>query len=458
MHVDDDLPGDQLPLVAVPLPGSLGARLIDDLSRVECPGLTARRRRREELSGASHDPIVWARARGANVVDVEGNRFVDFTAGFGAALLGHSHPSVVAAVQRQSTRLLHALGDVYPSEPKIALERRLAELAPWPARVILGLSGADAVEAALKTAALATKKPGVVAFVGGYHGLSYGAVGVSGYKTAFRAPFAAQLNAKVVFAPFPSVLAPSPDEAEQAVEASLAAVDAALATGEIGAVVVEPILGRGGVEPAPAGFLAALAERARLAGAVLIADEVYTGLGRTGRLFRSIAQRCVPDILVLGKALGGGLPVSACLIREELAQAWGAPDREALHTSTFLGNPLGCAAALASLDVLTRPETADQIRETGQRLESTLTEALRDHRLGVPRTTFARLLVGLTLDGGSGRALAVMRSMLERGYIVLTGGVAGNVLTLTPPMCLTEAQIDGFTHALVASLHATRVP
>lgn len=450
--LDDDLPGDQLPAVAAALPGAAGRQLVDDLSRVECPGLTARRKRREEVSGASHDPIVWARARGANVVDADGNRYVDLTGGFGVALLGHRHPAVVAALHRQVDTLLHALGDVHPSTQKIALERRLAELAPWPARVILGQSGADAVEAALKTAALVTGRPGVLAFEGGYHGLSYGAVAACGYKPAFRAPFAGQLNPRVVFAPFPSPRDPTPTATEARLAESLAAVDAALARGDIGAVLVEPILGRGGVEPAPAGFLAALGERARVAGAVLIADEIYTGLGRTGRMFRSVAQGCTPDVLVLGKALGAGLPVSACLVRDDLAQAWGAPDQEAIHTATHLGNPLACAAALASLDVLTEPDTVARIRATGQALEAALNGALHDHRLGVPRRTYAGLLVGLTLDGGVGRTLAVVRALLEDGYLALPGGVAGDVLTLTPPSCLTPLQMDGFAEALVRAL------
>lgn len=217
-------------------------------------------------------------------------------------------------------------------------------------------------------------------------------------------------------------------------------------------MLVEPILGRGGVEPAPAGFLAALGERARVAGAVLIADEIYTGLGRTGRMFRSVAQGCTPDVLVLGKALGAGLPVSACLVRDDLAQAWGAPDQEAIHTATHLGNPLACAAALASLDVLTEPDTVARIRATGQALEAALNGALHDHRLGVPRRTYAGLLVGLTLDGGVGRTLAVVRALLEDGYLALPGGVAGDVLTLTPPSCLTPLQMDGFAEALVRAL------
>lgn len=444
--MSDPLPptGDLLPSVRESGPGGpVTQSLVDTLAAVECPGLTARRRRREELTGASHDPIVWTEARGANVVDADGNRYVDLTGGFGVALLGHGHPEVVAAVQQQAATLLHALGDVYPSAAKVTLEARLASMVGWPARVILGLSGADAVEAALKTAQLATGRPGVLAFEGGYHGLSYGALAHCGYKLSFREPFARQLNPHVVFAPYPSAAQ---------VDRSLAACSTALAKGDVGAVLVEPILGRGGVEPAAAGALAELAARAHRHGALMIADEIYTGLGRTGPWLRSEAEGCEADVVVVGKALGGGLPVSAAIVREEAARAWGASVGEAIHTSTFLGNPLSCAAAMASLDVLARPGTSAMIDRCASSLERALTAALAPTACGVRRLTFARMLVGVTLDGGLRRALAVCRRLLERGYVVLTGGVAGDVLTLTPPACLTDAQVDAFARALAEAL------
>ncbi len=451
MNLRDEIPhGDELPRVRTALPGPRAQALVDTLARFECPGLTARRRRREELSGASHDPIVWSSARGANVADADGNIYVDMTAGFGAALIGHTHPHVVAALRAQCGRMLHALGDVYPSDVKVALEARLAQMAPWPARVILGLSGADAIEAALKTAVLHTKRPGVIAFEGGYHGLSYGAVAACGYKRAFRAPFARQLNAHVRFAPY----------ADASVDGSLAcsldAVDRALALGDVGAVLVEPVQGRGGVVVPPSGYLAALSERARRVGAVLIVDEIYTGLRRAGGLWRALDDGCVPDVVCLGKALGGGLPVSACVMRDEVARAWGDPDGEAIHTSTFLGNPLACAAAMASLDVLDAPETRSVIDATGAALADALDALARDGALGIVRVTHVGLLAGVTVAGGVARSLAVMRTMLELGYVVLPGGVAGDVLTLTPPCTLTAAQLVGFAQALDASLRAVR--
>ncbi|MDH4282515.1 MAG: aminotransferase class III-fold pyridoxal phosphate-dependent enzyme, partial [Myxococcales bacterium] len=196
--------GDALPAVRSPIPADAGRAWVERLAASECPALTTRRKRRAERTGSSHDPIVWVEAQGANVVDADGNRYVDLTSGFGVAFIGHRRPEVVAAVKRQADRLLHALGDLHPSDVKIELLERLCRLAPWPrARAMLSLSGADAVTAALKTAVMATRKTGVVAFEGSYHGLTYGPLAVSGFARRFREPFQAQLQPDVHFAPWP---------------------------------------------------------------------------------------------------------------------------------------------------------------------------------------------------------------------------------------------------------------
>jgi 4-aminobutyrate aminotransferase-like enzyme len=268
--------GSMLPLLVSPVPGPRSIALTDELARVESPALTARRARRAERSGAAHDPIGWHEARGSNVRDVDGNVYVDLTGGFGAALFAHAHPPVLAAVRAQSERLVHALGDAHPSDVKVELLSALAALSPFPARVMLGLSGADAVEAALKSALLFTGKPGVIAFRGGYHGLSHGPLAACGYGEAFRAPFAAQLNPHVAFAEFAA------SEAE--IARALGSVENAIAElgGRAGAILVEPIQGRGGVRVAARDFLKALSHLARARGLLLIADEIFTGLGRCG--------------------------------------------------------------------------------------------------------------------------------------------------------------------------------
>lgn len=431
------------PEVRAPLPGALGAKLVDSLAATESPAFTARRARRSERSGATHDPIVWARASGINVWDVDDNRYVDMSAGFGAASVGHGHPKVVATVRAQSEKLLHALGDVYPSDVKLFLLERLAKLAPFEdARVMLGLGGSDAVTGALKTAMLATGRPGVVAFTGGYHGLGYGPLAACGYAEAMRAPFAPQLNSHVRFVPYPGASTPLAD--------ALAAVARAFAGADVGALLVEPVLGRGGVVVPPAGFLAGLASLAREKGALLVVDEVLTGLGRTGALLRVTSEGVAPDLLCIGKALGGGLPVSACLGPLRVMRAWGEPDHEAIHTGTFHGHPLACAAALAVLDVIEDERLCDVARASGEQLRGALVSLAQRHRC-VRDVRGAGLLVGVELDTGS-RCLKLVRALLERGYVTLSAASDGRVLSLTPPLGIAPERLAEFTRALDLAL------
>ncbi len=437
--------GTLLPELKTTVPGPASAQLVDTLALTECPALTLRRARRAERSGAPQDPIVWSEARGANVVDADGNRFVDLSAGFGAAAVGHAHPRVVAALQAQAGKLVHALGDLQPSDVKVQLLQRLAQLAPFAdARVMLGLSGADAVEAALKTAVLFTGKPGVLAFEGGYHGLSHGPLAACGYSEAFRAPFAAQLNPQVAFAPYP--------RADTSVGAALEAVEHALqrTAADMGVVLVEPVLGRGGVVVPPRGFLAALAQLCQRRGLLLAIDEVMTCAGRTGSMLRCVAEGVEPDLICLGKALAGGLPVSACVGKAQVMQAWGDPGHEALHTATFFGNPLGAAAALATLDVLEQEQLPRRAAELGGKLLLAL-EELRKRHAAVRSVRGVGLLVGVELESGA-HALALGRALLGRGYITVPAGADASVLSLTPPLTIAQAQLGGFVSALDACL------
>jgi 4-aminobutyrate aminotransferase/(S)-3-amino-2-methylpropionate transaminase len=434
--------GARLPSIAHAIPGPRSRALVDVLARTECPSLTTRRKRREEVSGAPHDPIVWARAKGSNVVDADGNVLVDLEASFGAVALGHAHDAVVKAITEQSEALVTGFGDVHPSDVKIELCERLAAIAPWPdARVMLGSHGADAVEAALKTAMLATRKAGIVAFEGGYHGLSHGPLAACGYSVAFRAPFAAQLNPHVRFAKYP--------RSEGELDAALDSLDAALAPGDAGCVLVEPILGRGGVVIPPRGFLPAVAERTRRAGALLVIDEVLTGLYRTGTRFRFEAEGVVPDVLAIGKALGGGLPMSACLAPHEVMRHWGTPDKEAIHTATHFGHPLACAAALAALDRLDSALGA-RATEEGAHLVASLRTLAAKHA-AITDVRGAGLLVGLELDRGA-RTLALVSQLLARGFVTLPAGADARVLSLTPALTIDRALLDAFVAALDAVL------
>jgi 4-aminobutyrate aminotransferase / (S)-3-amino-2-methylpropionate transaminase / 5-aminovalerate transaminase len=376
-------------------------------------------------------------------MDVDGNRYVDLAAGFGALPLGHRDPDVERAVRAQSARVGLALGDVYASDVKVALcEELSAMVPPRGSRVLLGLSGADAITAALKTAILATGKPGVIAFEGGYHGLSYAPLAACGYSAAFRRPFQAQLGGHVSFGPYPA--------RESDLDTALDAATRLLRRGDVGAVLVEPILGRGGCVVPPAGWLPGLRAACDDAGAVLVIDEIWTGLGRSGHWLASEPSGTLADVVCIGKGLGNGLPISACIGRPQLMAAWAGHGGSAIHTATHFGSPIACAAALATLRALRERRLVARARRVGERWLKEL--ATRTTGRGVRDVSGRGLMVGVTLEGGAARALQVSRALLARGYIVLTGGTAGDVLTLTPPLSIEEDLLEAFTRVLAEVL------
>lgn len=416
-----------LPRIVTEIPGPRSRELAKRLAAVESPAFEARREARREASGEDFAPIVYASASGDNVTDVDGNVFVDLTAGFGAMLLGHRAPP-------RSDDLVLALGDVYASEIKVRACEEIAKLFPEKgARVMLGLSGSDAVTCALKTALLATKKPRVVAFEGSYHGLSHGPLALLGFAPSFREPFAEHLGVPVTFAPYPSSTAE--------LDASLSAVRAALKGGDVGAIVVEPVLGRGGCVVPPSSFLAALRSLAFESDALLVFDEVWSGMGRTGAMLASEHVGVVPDVLCLGKGLGGGVPISACIGKASVMEHWGKHGGTLIHTATHFGSPPACAAALATIEALRRGILLEDVASKGDAFLRELEQ----------RNVIARgrgLMIGI-VEKDASSALALARRLLAKGYIVLTGGAAGNVLTLSPPLTVAPALLSAFATALL---------
>jgi 4-aminobutyrate aminotransferase/(S)-3-amino-2-methylpropionate transaminase len=296
-----------------------------------------------------------------------------------------------------------------------------------PARAVLGSSGSDAVETALKTALLATGRPGVLAFAGGYHGLAFGSLDTT-HRADFRDPFASRLAGRTVFARFGDL-----DDVRRQADAASAAGD------EIGAVLVEPIQGRGGERIPPDGFLRALRALSSERGWLLIADEIYTGFGRTGRWFACEHEDVTPDLLCVGKGLSSGMPISACLGRAEVMDAWPASAGEALHTQTFLGHPAGCAAALASIAAIEDEGLVARADALGRKSLTRLAKQLA----GAPRVVDVRgrgLMIGVEYADGE-TALQICRGALERGVIVLPSGDRGEVVSITPPLSIAEAAL-----------------
>jgi len=410
------------------VPGPHSRALARRLSEVESRNVTC---------VAPAPPIFWERAAGSNVWDVDGNRFVDLGAGFGVANTGHAHPRVVDAVVDQCERLLHAMGDVQPADVKVALLEALARRYPGgaAARGVLGSSGSDAVETALETALLATGRPGVVAFEGAYHGLSLGALDAT-WRPFFREPFAARLPRATAFARYGHA-----DDARRAARSC---------STPVGAVLVEPIQGRGGERIPPEGFLSQLRALCDQQGWLLIVDEVYTGMGRTGRWFACEHEGVVPDLLCVGKGLASGMPISACLGRAEVMDAWPASGGEALHTQTFLGHPPGCAAALAALAVLEEEKLVERAAETGARALAHLRHRLADAP-GIRDVRGRGLLLAIECDGAE-RAGGACARALSRGVIALASGDAGEVVSITPALSIEPEILELALDLLVGAL------
>jgi 4-aminobutyrate aminotransferase/(S)-3-amino-2-methylpropionate transaminase len=376
--------------------------------------------------------LVYASAKGCNVWDPDGNRYVDLCGGFGALLLGHDHPHLRAALDAQADELSLAMGEVFASDTRILLLSRLSELMPMhEPRAILGLSGADAVTAAIKTCVLATGRSKLIAFEGSYHGSSYAPLSISGLRAGYRSPFFEQLNPHVVWLPFP--------DSHAALERFLDSVDESVA-----GVVVEPILGRGGIRPLSPETLRGMTLRTREKGALLVADEIWTGLGRSGQWLWSASAGATADLVCLGKGLGGGLPVSACVGSSELMACW-RREPEVVHTQTHAGAPLGAASSLATLDVLRQTDLIARSRERGRALRDELVSALAHRPVQVRGEG---LMLGVEVDGEPGVATRVMTRLLDHGYIVSTGGGDRDVIVLTPPLNAASELLLAFPSVL----------
>lgn len=404
-------------------------------------------------------PIVWARAKGVHVWDEAGRKYLDLTAAFGVASAGHANPRVVRAGQQQMATLLHAMGDVHPHALKAKLARELNRL--WgqsivspsqsrsrrSAKTIFCNSGFEAVEAALKTAILATGKSEIVAFAGAYHGLGYGALNAT-HRDHFRSPFRSQLGDFGHFVTFPTT--------RRDLVSTEDTIRRLLKSHSIGAILVEPMQARGGINIPPKQFLPLLRRLCDEHGALLILDEIYTGFGRTGTWFACEHSGVAPDLICLGKALTGGFPLSACVGRADVMDAaWPESTGEAIHTSTFLGHPVGCAMALAQiaeirrLKLVARSETLGDflLAELGQLKSTALTLKARG----------AGLMVGLELTHHDGtpatmESLIIIKRLLHRGFIFLPEGEHANVISFTPPLTITRVQLRSAVRALAAEL------
>ena len=390
---------------------------------------------RQNLAQTSDAPLGLeiASAEGSWLVASDGRRYLDFIAGIGVSALGHGHPEVLAAIAEQARRHLHVMvyGE-YVIESQVMLARRLAELLPRPLeRVYFTNSGAEAIECALKVARKFTGRAGFVAFDGAYHGDTMAALALCGNR-AMREPFGA-LPGPVTHLPFDD-------------ERALEEIDSTIA-----AVVVEPVQAEGGVRIPEMGFIRVLRERCDRAGAMLIFDEVLTGFGRTGKLFALEHFGVVPDIVVMAKALGGGLPLGALCSRDEVLGTL-SHDPPLGHITTFGGHPLSCAAGLAALSVIVRERLYERAATIGREIVRRLV-AMRAPEVAAVRGL--GMIVGIEFRDAA-LARRFVAASLAHGVVINWTLNADNVVRLAPALTIMPDEIDFAFSAMKKALDAAR--
>jgi len=400
-------------------------------------------------------PVFAARARNAEVWDVEGKRYIDFGAGIAVVNTGHSHPRVVKALKTQLDAFSHTCIMVTPYPSSVELAERLCAVAPIEnARAMFVSTGAEAVENAIKIARAATGRPGVIAFSGGFHGRTNLCMGLTGKVVPYKKGFG-PFTPGVYHAPFPA------EYLGVNAEDSLAALEQLFKSDiepeKVAAIIIEPVQGEGGFYPVPEGFLASLRALCDQHGILLIADEVQTGFARTGRMFAVEYDGVEPDIMTMAKGIAGGFPIAAVVGRQAVMDA---PEPGGLG-GTYAGSPLGCAAALAVLDVIEEEGLCARALEVGERLVAGL-ERLRAKypgRVGDIRALGAMVAMELVIDGDARRPDAALTKALcskavESGLILLSCGVRGNVIRILAPLTIDMEHLEEGLGILQSSFEA----
>jgi 4-aminobutyrate aminotransferase len=413
---------------------------------------------------ARYTDLVVERGIGSWVETVDGQRYLDYTCGIGVTNTGHAHPRVAAAIAEQAAKIIHAQQNILYHKPGLDLHERLPRTFPGlrdgeTAGLFLSNSGAEAIEASVKLAKYATRRPSIIAFRGGFHGRTHGAMALTSSGVKYRGHFEPLLGG-VHFAPYPYVLRnPTGRNDDAAIAFSLAGIEELFATvvypDDVAAFLVEPILGEGGYVVPPDGFLPALRELADRHGILLIADEVQTGMGRTGRMWATDWYDARPDILVMAKGIASGMPLSGIMARRELLERF-APGS---HGGTYGGNAVACAAAVATLDVIEKEGLLANATRQGERLLAGLRQACEGHSC-IAEVRGRGLMIGIEFAQGPeltprpDLAKGVLHEALERKLLLLTCGTYGQVVRVIPPLVTTEAEVDTAIGVIAESLVA----
>jgi 4-aminobutyrate aminotransferase len=423
------------------------------------------RRARVPAVWARYTDLVVERGSGSWLETIDGARYLDYTSGIGVTNTGHAHPRVVAAIADQAARVIHAQQNIVYHKPGLELHERLPRTMPGladgeEAALFLSNSGAEAIEAAVKLARYATRRPGIVAFRGGFHGRTHAAMALTSSGVKYRGHFEPLPSTGVHHAPFPYVLRnPTGRTDDAAMAYSLAALDELFATmiypDDVAAFLVEPILGEGGYVVPPDGFLPALRQVADRHGILLIVDEVQTGFGRTGRMWASEWTDVRPDVVVMAKGIASGLPLSGIMARRELLERFGP----GAHGGTYGGNAVACAAALATLDVIAAEGLLENARRQGERLLHGIRRAAAGHR-GVAEVRGRGLMVGIemadpqTLAPLPELARGILKEAFDRKLLLLSCGPWSQVVRVIPPLVTTDAEVDSAVSIIGEALAA----
>lgn len=423
-----DLSALSAPKILTDLPGPLAAQLIAADEQFTSPSYTR------------VYPLAVARGAGAVIEDLDGNCFLDFTAGIAVTATGHCHPEIVEAIKAQSERLLHMSGTDFYYGPQRELSERLAKLAPGdsPKKVFLANSGTEAIEAAMKLARWHTGRKKIIAFYGAFHGRSLGALSLTASKVAQKRKFG-PLIPDVHHVEYPNPYrGPTVEECFRQIEKNLFGRIAA--PEEIAAIVVEPIQGEGGYIVPPAEFLPRLSDLAKHHGILLVADEVQSGMGRTGKMFAVEHTGIVPDILCLAKGIASGMPLGAIIANSEVMN-W----TPGSHASTFGGNPVCCAAALATIDLL-ETELMQNASDMGEFLMKELRQ-LANHQVLVGDVRGRGLMIGMELvkdraakTPAKEHAQEFIQRCFHKGLLLLTCGES--IIRFCPPLIVTKDQVQ----------------
>ena len=389
--------------------------------------------------------------RGSWITTADGSEYLDFTAGIAVASTGHCHPHVVRAIQEQAARFIHAQVNCYRHDRLEPLAARLAEITPAGIeKFFYANSGAEITEGAVKLAKQVTKRPNVIVFSGSFHGRTHMAMAMTTSKTGYRSGHN-PLPAGVVVAPFPDPLAADPEaEVDDTIAGLRHVLKTLTAPDETAAMVMEPVLGEGGYVPAPPRFLRAVAETCREHGILFIADEVQSGFGRTGEMFAVEHYGVVPDVICMAKGIASGFPFAALGTTAELNSRW----PKGSHGGTYGGNPIGCAAALATIDVLTEPGFLENVRARGEQLSAGLRDVAR-HEPALRQVRGLGLMIAAQFDDAA-RVAAIQQHCLREGHLLLmNAGTYSNSIRWMPPLVVTEAEIAQALAAFGAAVKAT---